>query len=459
MKVIVCGAGQVGTSIATHLSEEGYDVTIIDHDIERLRKVIDHADVKGVEGLASFPEILQRAGVETADIILAVTLSDEVNMIVCQIAHSVFSTPIKIARIRSQSYLDPRIENIYTPENLPIDYKISPEFEVSEAVSRSLQIPGAFDVANFGEGKLKVIGLICDDECPIINVSIRNLVDLFPDLNINIVAILRGSELIVPRDGNDMLAINDRVYFVCSSDHVGRAMAAFGHDERRANSIIIAGGGEIGKRVVENLVNNTQEINISLIEKDKNRANNLAEIFSDISVINGDALDPEILEEAGINNSETFVAVSNNDEVNILSSLLAKRSGALRAVTLVNLPGFIPLVNTLGINSVISPPQITVSSILSKIRSQSITSIHSIIEDKGEVIEARVLETSSIIGKPLNKLKLPKTISIGAIIRDELLIFPNGNTIIDVGDIIAVFSKRETVKKLESLLSIRMKLV
>ncbi len=454
MKIIICEAGQVGASIAAHLSEENNDVTIIDQNQERLRKVMDHSDVSAVEGLASYPEVLQQAGIEQADMILAVTQSDEVNMIVCQIAHSIFSTPMKIARIRSVSYLDPRIEKIYNAEDLPIDYKISPEQEVSIAVSRRLQVPGAFDVANFVEGKIQLIGLLCTEECPILGVSTRHLLDLFPDLQMNIVAILRSDEVLIPRDGTHKMEVNDRVYFVCDTSHIKRAMSSFGHEEQTANSIIIAGGGEIGKKTIEILNKNMQDINITIIENNRDRANYLAEIFPNISIINGDALDPDIITESGVNTAETFVALSNNDEVNILSSLLAKTSGALRAVTLVNMPTYIPLVNTLGINSVISPAQITVSSILARIRSGNIQTIHSIIEEKGEVIEARALESSKIVGKSLRNQKLPKSICIGSIIRDNEMIIPNGDTIIEVNDIMIIFATRDSVKKLESILSI-----
>ena len=459
MKIIICGAGQVGESIAAHLSEEENDVTIIDQNQERIRKVLDHCDVSGVEGLASYPEVLQKAGIEEADMIIAVTQSDEVNMIVCQIAHSMFSTPLKIARIRSQSYLDPRIEKIYNSENLPIDFKISPELEVSDAVSRRLQLPGAFDVGNFVDGKLQIIGVLCEEDCPLLGVSTKHLKDIFPDLKMNIVAILRGGELIITRDGSNKMEPYDRVYFVCDINQVMRCMVAFGHEEKTANSIIIAGGGEIGKNTINLLNDKMKEINISVIENNRDQANNLAEKFANISVINGDALDQDILTEAGISNVETFVSLTNNDEVNILSALLAKRSGASRAVTLINKPSYIPLINTLGVNSVISPAQITVSSILSKIRSGSIRAIHSIIEDKGEFIEARALESSKIVGKSLKDLKLPKSICVGAIFRGGDLIIPQGDTIIEVDDIIIVFSDNNSIKKLESILSIRMDLV
>ena len=459
MKIIICGAGQVGESIASHLAEEDNDVTIIDQNQERLRRVLDHSDVSGVEGLASYPEVLQKAGVEETDMVIAVTQSDEVNMIVCQIAHSMFSTPLKIARIRSQSYLDPRIEEIYNSENLPIDYKISPEHEVSIAVSKRLQIPGAFDVANLADGNLQLIGVICEEDCPLLDVPTRHLKDLFPDLKLNIIAIIRSGEIIIPRDGTHKMKALDRVYFVCDVNQIKRSMDAFGHEEKTANSIIIAGGGEIGKKTVGILQDKMKDIKISIIENNRDQANSLAEIFPNVSVINGDALDPEILNESGILNAETFVSLTNNDEVNILSALLARRSGAVRAVTLINKPSYIPLINTLGVNSVISPAQITVSSILSKIRSGSIKSIHSIIEEKGEVIEARALESSKIVGKPLNSLKLPKSICIGAVYKGKQLVIPVGETVIDVDDTLIIFVKKDAIKKLESVLSIRMDLI
>ena len=458
MKIVICGAGLVGSAIARHLCEEQNDVTVIDASVENIQRITDQFDVHGVVGVASHPHRLAEAGVQDAELLIAVTESDEVNMVACQVSHTIFNTPVKIARIRSNAYLDPSYGGLYGAENLPIDHIISPELEVSRSVSRQLRLPGAFDVKDLGGGRIRLIGVQCDEHCPILATPIRHLTNLFPDLNMTIVALIRSGRVIIPRDGSDMMEAGDRVYFVCDSRHLQRAMASFGHEEAEARSVVIAGGGSIGQMLAREIEANFENTSLQIIELHAARARQLAEELQNTGIINGDALDSAILAEAGVDMTETFVSVTEDDEVNILSALLAKRTGAKHAVALVNIPGFIPLVGTLGVDAVINPSQITVSSILEHVRRGRIRDVHPVIEDLGEVLEAEALPSSLLVGKPLRQAKIPKGIAVGGVLHNGQVITARGDTVIEAGDTVVIFAARGKITQVEKLLSVRLDL-
>lgn len=455
MKVIVCGAGQVGFSIARHLAAEDINVTVIDKSPELIRRIGDSLDVQAMVGYASHPYVLERAGAADADMIIAVTYADEVNMVACQVAHSLFNVPTKIARVRHQSYLQPIWADLFSRDQLPIDVIISPEIEVARAISRRLQAPGAFDMIPLADGKVRVIGVRCTNDCPILDTPLRELTELFPDLNIVVVGIIREDRPFVPTSDQVMLP-GDDVYFVVDSDHVARGMAAFGHEESEARRVVIAGGGNIGLYLAQEIEAHHPGVTAKVIEMDSDRAEHIAQMLSRTLVINGDALDPEILDEANVQAAETIVAVSNDDEVNILSSLLAKRSGCKRAVTLIKNMAYEPLITTLGVDVVVSPRAITVSTILQHVRRGRILSVHSLREGFGEIIEAEALETSSLIGAPLREIKLPKGVIVGAILRAGEVIIPRPDTVTHVGDRVVVFATERTVKKVEKMFAVRL---
>ena len=455
MKIIICGARQVGSSIAGKLASENNDVTIIDQNKELVQRVTDHHNVRGVIGTPSHPDILEQAGLPHADMLIAVTASDEINMVACQVAHSIYRTSLKIARIRAQSYLDPSIGDLYSPDNLPIDHIISPEVEVSAAVSRRLEVPGAFDVASMCAGKVNIIGVKCTASCPILGEPIRHLTALFENLNVTIITILRGNDLTIPRDGLSELMKGDQVYFVCEDSHLQRAMAAFGHEEHESRNILIAGAGIIGKMVADQF-RKTDNSTTTIIEYDHDRAREAARDLPEVTVIHGDALESDILVEGGVQDVDTFLALTNDDEVNVLSSLLARRFGTPRVVSLVNIASFVPLISTLGVDSVINPPAITVSTILEHVRRGRVRDIHTIIEEKGEVMEVEALASSSLVGTMLKSAKIPKGAIVGAIIRNDTYIRPRGDTIIEPGDRVIIFVARGAIANLEKLLSVRL---
>ena len=455
MKVIICGAGQVGFNIARYLSGEGADITLIDQSESLVTKIADSLDVQGIVGFASHPDVLERAGARDADMVVAVTYADEVNMVACQVCHSLFDVTTKIARVRNQSYLDTLWIDLFSRDHMPIDVIISPEIEVARAISRRLEVPGAFDVIPLADGKVSMIGVHCTPETPILDTPLRELTALFPDLHILVIGLQRDGRAMVVTPEDEMHA-GDDVYFVAETAHLTRAMAAFGHEEKEARRVIIVGGGNIGLSLAEIVEEKYPQVALKLIELKKERAEFVAQQLKRTVVIHGDALDQEILEEANVKATETVVAVSNDDEVNILASLLAKRFGSQRAVTLVNSTTYSPLIGTLGIDTVVSPREITVSTILQHVRQGRIRSVHSLSEGFGEIIEAEALETSSMVGLPLREADLPEGVLVGAIVRGDEVVIPRGDTVIKPKDQVVIFAAASAIKTVEKLFAVRL---
>ena len=455
MKVIVCGAGQVGYNIARHLALESNDVTVVDQSPELVRRINDNLDVNGIVGQASHPAVLDQAGARDWDMLISVTATDEVNMVACQVAHSIFEVPTKIARIREQGYLSPLWANLFFRDNMPIDVIISPEIEVARAVTRRLQVPGAFEMIPLVEDKVKLIGVRCDDDCPLVNTPLRQLTQLFPDLSIVIIGLMRDGQPIVPTSEDQMLP-GDEVYFVVDSEQVGRAMAAFGHEETEARRLLIFGGGNIGFFLAQEIEREHHWVRTKIIESDRERAESIAGKLEKTMVIQGNVLDSEILEEAGVATTETVVAVTNDDETNILASLLAKRYGCQRAITLINKGTYENLINSLEIDVTVSPRNITVSTILQHIRRGRIHSVHTLREGFGELIEAEALETSELVGRPLKEVNLPSGVLLGAIVRDGQMICPGGSTVVEPHDRIVLFAAAEVIRKVEKMFSVQL---
>ena len=455
MKVIICGAGQVGSNIASYLASEHNSVTVIDQSPDLTQRLTDRMDVQAVVGHASSPMVLEQAGAGDADMLIAVTQSDEVNMVACQVAHSLFSVPTKVARIRNQSYLNPIWGDLFSRDNLPIDVIISPEIEVARAIGRRLEVPGAFDMFAIADGLVRVIGVICGETCPIIHTPLRQLTSLFPDLNIEVVAIIRGDRPIIP-DSNDRMLPGDEVYFVTDTRHLNRAMAAFGHEEPAARRIVIVGGGNVGLCLAAELEAANPGVSVRIIEANMERAEFIAGQLKHTIVLNGSGLDTEMLTEANVAAAETTVAVSNDDEVNILTSLLAKRHGSPHAIALLNKTTYTPLVSALGIDAVVNPRSITASTVLQHVRRGRIRSVHSLRDGFAEVIEAEALETSSLLNIPIKDVRLPPHVLIGAIVRGEEVIIGRPNAVIKPHDRVILLSAAQSVKKIEKLFAVRL---
>lgn len=455
MKIVICGAGQVGVNIARQLAMENNDVTVVDQSSDLVRRVSDTLDAQAVVGHASHPQVLERAGIADADMLIAVTLFDEINMVACQVAHSLFDVPVKIARIRQRSYLAPIWSNLFSRDHIPIDVIISPEMEVARAVARRLEVPGAMEMIPLADDKVKLISIRCAEDCPLLNTPLRQLKQLFPDLNIVVVGIMRDEKPMVP-SGDDQMLPGDEVYFVVDSRQISRAMSAFGQEEEELRRLLIFGGGNIGLALAQEIENQYPWVRAKIIERDRSRAE---EIIADVDktlILNGDARDQELLEEANIRRTSTVVAVTNDDETNILSSLLAKRHGCPRVITLVNGSTYEQLIGSLGIDVAVSPRNITVSTILQHVRRGRIHSVHTLKEGFGELIEAEALETSDLVGTPLKEVDLPPGVVLGAIVRDGEVISPRGTTIIEAQDRVILFAVAESVRKVEQMFSVQL---
>lgn len=449
MRVIVCGAGRVGVGIARRLSREDNEVTVVDQSKALIRDVAERLDVRGVVGNGAYPETLEEAGAREADMIIAVTFSDEVNMVACQIAHSLFKVPTKIARVRAQGYLDPRYSDIFSRNHLPIDVVISPEREVSEAIIQRMSTPGAFEIKSFVDGRVWAVGVKLREDCPIVNTPLRQVAELFPDLKITIVAIKRGDNIWRAHSG-DQLEPGDQVYFISDRQDVTRALEIMGEAAQQARRVIIVGGGNVGLFVAKGL-EKMGSMKIRIIERDRKRAEYIAEELERTIVLQGDGLDRSVLNEAGVADAETVVSVTDNDQANILTSVVAKREGARRSMALINDLDYGPITESVGVDRYVDPRAITISTILQHIRRGRIKGVYSLSDGAAELIDAIALETSPLVNKPLREANLPEGVMIGAVFRDNEVQMPTGDTIINAGDRIVLMSTRENVKDVEQM--------
>ena len=455
MKVIICGAGEVGKTLAQHLLKENNDITIIDQSEENLKEIKEHLDVNTYVGFGSQPSILDKAGAKNAEMLIAVTQSDEVNMIACEVANSQFNIPLKVARIRDQHYLDPNYESLFSKDQISVDLIISPETEVAEAIRRRLIAPGAFEIIPFSDKKIVLLGIKIEKDCPHINKQITKIQDNLDELKMSFLSIFRKEKIVIP-DENEKIKLGDSVYVIADTNNLHKVMGFFGHQETKANSVVIVGGGNIGVSLAKKLEESKFGANTKLIELNKERAENISAELNDTLVLNGSSLDLEILQEAKISDTETIISVTNQDEVNILTSLLAKKQGCKKAISLANDTTYRSILEPLGIDDVLSPQAITVSRILSYIRKGNIRQVYSLREGEGEVIEADAVEASSLVNKKISDLKLPTGIKIGAVLKnDNEVHISNPNLEINNGDRIILFSLSKMIKKVENLLSVR----
>ena len=455
MRVIICGAGQVGFNLARYLSQHDNHVTVIDKSMDLINQINDRLDVRAICGFASHPDILEKAEASSAEMLIAVTQSDEVNIVACETAGSLFKVPKKVARIRAQAYLHPKWAHLYSPERLNIDLVISPEVEVARAISQSLTVPGAFDIISLANGKIKAIGVRCTSDTLVNNTPIDRIANLFPHIDINVIGIIRGEQSFIPT-AEDILRIGDEVYFAVAEENVIEAMVMFGYETRDSRRLLILGGGNIGLCLAQEIEKYHSDVRAEIIEKDPQRAEFIARELSNTIVLCGDALDSEVLFEANVDKAETVVAVTEDERVNTLASLLAKRLGATRALTLINNTFHSPLVTSLGVDAVISPKKVTVSRILQNIRRGRIRSVHSLGENFGEIIEAEAQESSGLIGSTVDELNCPREIAVAAIIRDDTIIMAQPSTSLKAKDRVILMATPAAIVKIEKLFSSRL---
>ncbi|NOR63039.1 MAG: Trk system potassium transporter TrkA [Rhodobacteraceae bacterium] len=453
MKVIICGAGQVGWQIARHLSRENNDVTVVDKDESLVRRISEVLDVSGVTGFASYPDVLERAGAKDADMIIAATFADEVNMVTCQVAHSMFDIPRKIARLRSLSYLDAIYSDLYRQDHMPIDVVISPEREVAKAAMRRLEVPAAFDTERFLDGGADLLGISLSDDCPVIDTPLRQLTELFSTLKAVVVGVQRKAKMFVP-EANDQLFPGDQIYLIAANSDVPRTLEIFGKTQKKGERAIVIGGGNVGLEVAQNLEKGEGRMRVKLIERDRTVAEAAADALERTIVLHGDGLDMELLEEANIEKTDALLAVTDDDKTNLLSCARAKAMGCPLVIALVNDPSLASLMGPLGIDAFINPRTTTVSSILRHIRHGRIRAVYSVGDAEAEVIEAQVMGTSAIAGKTIRDVDWPEGSKVGMVEKNGVLNVPRGDTKLEEGDTLVVFALAADVSRVEKLFQV-----
>lgn len=453
MRIIICGAGQVGYHIAKQLVRENHEVTLIDKDPELIQKINDTLDAKAVLGFASHPAVLERAGAQEADMLIAVTYSDEVNMIACQVAHALFNVPSKIARIRHRNYLTEEWKHLYRHDHLPIDVIISPEIEVAEAILRRLHVPGAMDMIPFADDRMRVVAIRCEEDSPLVNLPLSVIEARTEDTKMRILGVVHHDRFVMP-SLELILAPGDIAYVALDQKSTRQVLTHFGHEEHEARRIILLGGGNIGLYIAQTLEREDPHIRIKIIEHSKQRAEEIVEKLDRTIVIHGNGLDREILSECGVESTETIITVTNDDKVNILASLLAKRVGCQHSITLVNNFSYVGMLGNLGVDIAVNPRETTVSSILQHVRRGKIRGVHTIQDGAAEILEAEAIATSPLVGQPIASLQLPKSILIGALLRGDEFILPRPDTIIQEKDRVLIIATAESVKKVEKFFSV-----
>ena len=449
MKIIVCGAGRVGQGIARRLAADGHNVTVVDANADLVQSVTSELEVQGVTGHAAYPDVLRSAGGADADMIVAVTYSDEVNMVTCQVAHVLFQTQTKIARIRSQAYRSKESGDLFGRDGLAVDVVISPEKAVADSIFQRLETPGAFFSTPFAKDRVNCIGVEIQPDTPLARTTLSQISELFPGLNLRVLGIVRKGHLFAATS-TDQLIAGDRAYLSLETTHLERLSELLGLGDHKDHRVVIIGAGNIGQYVAEQLERKRGR-KIRLIESDLDRAERAASVLNKSIVIHGDGLNPAILEEAGISQADAVIGLSNDDKVNLLSSSMAKRLGAKKSIALVNNQELTLFHEALDVDVVIDPRAVTISKVLLRLRRGRILSLTSIEGGQGEIAEGEVLEHSPLIGSNLMEGSLPEGIVAGALRRGDDILFPNKSLKVTTGDQVVLFYERSKTRKVEQL--------
>ena len=449
MKIIIVGAGQVGGTLAEHLASEKNDITLIDKDSNRLRELQDRLDIGTVSGHGSHPGVLARAGAQDAEMLIAVTNSDEVNMVACQVACTLFRTPTRIARIRSHSYTQKSA--LFCKEAIPIDVIISPEQLVTNAVERLIDLPGSLQVLDFAEGRVRLVGVKAQHGAPMVGQQLAEIRKRMPQADTRVAAIFRRNRPIIP-EGNTVIEADDDVFFIAAREHILQVMAEMRGADKPYRRVMIAGGGNIGMRLAETI---ESRYNVKVIEMHPERCNLLSERLHHGIALKGSASDRELLISGNIQDTDVFCALTNDDEINIMSSLLAKRLGATKVITLIGNPAYVDLVQGVDIDIAVSPQLVTIGSLLTHVRRGHMTNVYRLRRGAAEALEIVAhgdASNSKVVGRTLGEIKLPEGATIGAIVRGEKVLIAHRYVLVESGDHVILFlvdkSRTREVEKL-----------
>lgn len=436
MKIVILGAGEVGGNLAQNLTDEASDITVIDTNGDRLRELQDRIDIRTVRGMASHPDILRQAGLEDADLLIAVTNSDEVNIVACQIAYSVFHTPTKIARIRSTAYL--QSEGLFGKQAIPVDFIVNPEHIITHDIKRLVENPGALQVMEFADGQVQLVGIKAYYGGPLVDQELRYIRTHMPSVDTRVAAIFRRNRPIIP-EGTTVIEADDEVFFIAATEDIHKVMSELRRTEKPNKRIVIAGGGHIGQGLAKAL---EHKYGVRIIERDRTRSYELSENLDRAIVLSGDASDKELLVEENIEDTDVFCAVTNDDEANIMSSMLAKSLGARKVITLINNPAYVDLIEGSEIDIVVSPQQATLGSILTHVRRGDVAMVHSLRRGAAEAIEAIAhgdSKSSKVIGREIENIDLPTGTTIGAIVRKEQVLMAHHDVVVEADDHLILF--------------------
>lgn len=453
MKIVVLGAGQVGSNVAHALSREENDITIVDIDQARLKELQDRLDIRAVHGFASHPKVLVRAGIEDADLVIALTSSDEVNMTACQVAYTLYHTPTRIARIRSSEYMDH--PELFEREHCPVDVIISPEELVTEYVSRLIEYPGALQVLDFAGGRAQLVATRAWSGGPLVGHRLHNLKQHMPSgVESRVAAIYRADETIIP-DGGTVIEENDIVFFLAARRHIQTMMQEFRPLGRTVRRIVLGGGGNIGGNLARRL---ERLYHVKVIERDPDVAENIAEELEQAIVLVGDCADEELLREESIDTTDVYCVLTNDDEANILSAMLAKKMGAEKVIALINRPAYVDLVESGSIDIAVSPQQVTIGALLTHIRRGNMERVHSLRQGAAEAIEAVALgdkRSSKVVGKIIEEIDLPANTTIPALVRGDEVIIAHHDTLVHENDHVILFvPDKRHIPKVEHLFQV-----
>ncbi len=452
MKIIILGAGQVGSSVAENLAVEANDITVVDMDGVRLRELQEKLDIKTIQGYASHPAVLERAGADDADLLLAVTNSDETNMVACQVAYSLFHTPTKIARVRERDYLSHR--ELFNQEAIPVDLRISPEQLIIDQVQRLVAFPGALQVLDFAAGKVQLVVVRAFHGGPLVGHELRDLKVHMPNIETRVAAIFRQGTAIIPK-GDTVIEVDDEVFFIAATEHIRAVLGELRRTDRPVKRVILVGGGNVGLGLARALEGSHR---VKLIERDPDRCRFLSEMLNKTLVLEGDAADEELLLDENIEHTDVFCALTNDDEANILSGMLAKRLGVRKVMTVVNRPAYVDLVEGSSIDIAISPQLSTIGSLLAYVRRGDVVVVHSLRRGAAEAIEAVAhgdRASSSVVGRKVGEIRLPHGTTIGALVRGDDVIIVHHDTVVETDDHVILFlTDKRRIHEVERLFQV-----
>ncbi len=452
MNIIICGAGEVGYSLAKYLSSDNMKVTLIDESIDKLEKISSSIDVRTLVGKSYNPEVLFQANVEEAELLISVTENDETNILTCEISKILFDIPTTIARIKEKEFLNDKWRELFSEKGFRVDYIISPEDEIASMLARLVAVSGAHDLISFADDKVRLIGFKLESDCPVLDTPLKDLTELFPNLNTKIVLMVRNEKTIIPNKMAE-LSEGDDIYLLSDTNNINRVLNIFGKKIIKSRRVVIIGAGIVALNIAKILEINEPDSSITIIENNKETAERAAMQLEKANVLLGDAVESEIMQEAEISKADIVFSVTNSDEINTLVSTLSKKAGAKNCYALLSGDKYLPVISLMDIDGIISPKELTVSKVLKYIRRGDVSDVYELQAGKAEIIEFLVKEGSKLVGIPLKDAELPDNTIIGSIVRNDTVLTPTGETIIEASDKVVMCLLHESIHQLEDFLS------